>query len=158
MLCSGATRLLVLSSCFIIRQSFAMRINNITPIWFALYLSRLLLRYLTWIGCPTDISRRIHRWVTFTPRANTTALVSTKCLTFVSYTRYELIKVLMPNAYTRILILISAFSRGNIYPSTYKPKKHVVWATFFENLLSLLKMHKRDTINTVSLSSLWRFK
>ena len=28
-----------LSSCFIIHQSFAMRINNITSIWFALYLS-----------------------------------------------------------------------------------------------------------------------
>ena len=29
-----------LSSCFIIHQSFAMRINNITSIWFALYLLR----------------------------------------------------------------------------------------------------------------------
>ena len=29
-----------LSSCFIIHQSFAMRINSITSIWFALYLLR----------------------------------------------------------------------------------------------------------------------
>ena len=57
-----------LSSCFIIHQSFAMRINSITFIWFALYLSLLLLRCIAWTGYPAGTSRQIYRWITFTSK------------------------------------------------------------------------------------------
>lgn len=114
-------------SCFIIHQSFEMRINSITSVLFAPYLLLLLLRYLAWIGCPTGLSLQTYKQITFTPSTNTTVWFQLSVFDFCSlHSIFSFQGAGAKYRFTRTLILnISAFSFGETYPSTYKPKKQV---------------------------------
>ena len=95
-----------LSSCFIIHQSFAMRINNITYIWFALYLLRWTLvqssTYDTLLelvdqqvhhGKSTDGSRLLPKQMLLLWFQLMCVKSTHMALIFVSYTWYEVVKV-----------------------------------------------------------------
>ena len=121
-----------LSSCFIIHQSFAMRINNITFIWFALYLSLLLLRCIAWTGYPAGTSRQIYRWITFTSKRMLLLWFQLSVFDFCFL--HSIWSCQGSGAKANHQNLDSDFRllAGEIYPYTYKPKKQVVWATFLK--------------------------